>query len=166
MRIVSSVATVLVLAAASSAPLHAADHYRDTNGGSACHPANGAAAAKFTRANHYLTNNNATEQYVVCHFPMDDAAGLVAEMDYLSVHVQATGAGAVTCVAQTGSYFGGVLTLRANVARSHTFSAAGPMVLTWDGVLPRLAVHDVLTVNCKLAPGMRIGLIERKDAFP
>jgi hypothetical protein len=158
-------ALTLVAAATGAAPARADDN-RSTNGGSACHPANGAAAAKFSRANHYITNNNTTDQYVICHLPMDDTSGYVAEIAYLIVHVQAAGAGSVVCVAQTGSYAEGQLFVRGNVARSYAFSAAGSTALIWSGVLPRESPNDVLTLNCKLTPGMRLGLIERKDAFP
>ena len=165
MRILPLAVCVLVAAAIGAAPARA-DDYRPTNGGSACHPANGPAAAKFSRTNHYLSNNNTTDQFVVCHLPMNDTGGYVAEIAHLQVHVQAAGAGSAVCVAQTGAYSDGQLFVRGGVTRSYTFSAAGFTVLEWFGVLPRESNNDVLTLNCRLAPGMRLGLIERKDAFP
>src|SRR5688572_8656707 len=93
-------ALTLVAAAIGTAPAHAAA-CRSTSGGSACHPANGAAVAKSSRNNNYISNGNTTDQYVTCNFAMNDVSGGVAHSDHVFVHVQAAGAGIVACVAQT-----------------------------------------------------------------
>ena len=131
--------------------------------GVACHPASGALAAKFNRNLNYLTNVGTTDAYVVCHFQMADSPTLVAAFGGLYVHLQGSAAGStVTCVAQVGAFFSGTNQINGSVARTHTTSAHNEsLVLSWLSGLERDDFADVVTLNCKLPPGMKMGLIQR-----
>jgi hypothetical protein len=158
----------VALAAATAVPAAHAAYYRDASAGGSCHPANGGAAAKFTYGNHWIANNNTTDQYVICDLPADDSSGAPWTVAFLAIHVYSLNAGAtVTCVAQTGAFFDGTVYNFANVSRTYTFGGAGnSTTLSWENVLPRQANQDVLTLNCKMAPGMKLGLILRTEVQP
>jgi hypothetical protein len=155
---------LLIVATAAASPAQAAG-YRNTSAGGACHPANGA-ATKFTRANNYITNNNATAQFVVCNFQMDDAANPPDVYIYLALYIQSASAGTtVTCVAQTGNYDDLGNHVRSSASRTYTFASdGGASSLGWEpGTLVRLSSFDVLTLNCKMDPGTRLGTIVRTE---
>ena len=148
--------------AVPSSPAEAAV-LRDTSAGGACHAANGAAAAKFSFGNNLLTNNATNDQYVVCHFQMhDDQATALTTPLYLSVAVSSgpTG-GVVTCLAQMGFFASGVHSVTASVTRSTLISTGGSAAMEWNAVAwGRTDAFQTLTLNCKLPPGFRMGLIQ------
>jgi hypothetical protein len=158
--------TGLVVAIAMAAGPADTARYRHTSAGGACHVANGGAAGKFTFNNHYLTNIGTTDQYVICHFEMDDPTALPNSVDYLGVQAFAPYPDmTVTCVAQTGNYVDGTVNLQSSVARSYTtFGANAPFALEWIGALTRQNVTQVLTLNCKVPPGAKLGLITRTES--
>ena len=154
-----------VLCAATAASPSSAGPYRNVSAGSACHPANGA-ATKFTRANNYIINNNATAQFVVCNFEMDDASTTPVQNIYLALFMQSAHAGAtVTCIAQTGHFDDGGNAIRTSAARATTFASDGAgSYLEWGtGVLLRDSSIDILTLNCKMDPGTRLGTLVRTE---
>ena len=145
-------------------PTATAAKFRDTSAGGACHAANGAAAAKFSFGNHYLTNNATTDQYVVCHFQMDDEqAELITTPLFLAMTATAGPAsgGTVTCLAQVGNYSMGATTITASATRSAPLAAGASTTLDWSGVSwGRTQHYQVMTLNCRLPPGFRMGLIQ------
>ena len=166
-KLAAAMCVVAVATLAAPGRASAATRFYDTNGGAACHAANGGAANKFTFNNHYLTNIGTTDQYVICHFQMDDDAAVgPATIDYLAVWVQMPTSGStVSCVAQTGHWYNNTLFAEATVGRSYTSVGANQNAyLEWEAVLPRASVSDALTLNCKLGPGMKLGLIARRES--
>lgn len=157
---------VLALLVALVVPLSAdAQTYytQNASAGAACHPANGGAAARFVRANYTLTNNNTTDQYAVCHLPMQDTPGLTYAPLSLSIHVGAGNTGGTfVCAAQTGSYTNN------NSTVIHSSSAQQATVLAFTNAwleidtskLARSDHKQVLVLNCRLPPGGKLGLIE------
>ena len=138
-------------------------NYRDTSAGGACQPASGGASGSFSHSNNYLTNIGTTTQYIICHFAMDDAEFTPTNTNLLNVHIQSTQAGTriVTCTAQTGSFYNGVNQVYRNQTRTYTFSAAGHTYLDFDeSVLTRTVPWHTFTLNCRMDPGTRVGLIE------
>jgi hypothetical protein len=137
--------------------------FRDTSAGGACHAANGAAAAKFSYGNNLLTNNATNDQFVVCHFQMDDdqAVTLTTPL-YVSAAISpgATG-GTVTCLAQMGYFLSGQSLVSASISRSATLPAGEHTTLAWNAVSwGRTEPYQTLTLNCRLPPGFRMGLIQ------
>jgi hypothetical protein len=167
-RLALAACLAVALAAASAVPVAHAAYYRDASAGGACHPANGGAASKFLYGNHYILNNGTTDQYVICDLPADDSSGAPWNVTFLGINVTSFNQGAtVTCVAQTGSMVDGTVYNTANVSRSYTFmTQGGSTTLTWENVLPRASNQDVLTLNCKLAPGMKLSTILRSEVPP
>jgi hypothetical protein len=160
-------AVAFAFVAATTAETSQAGVFRYTGAGAACHPANGAAAAKFTRAPHYLTNNNTTDQYVVCHLPMDDASSTPNGIGKIELHIWGATAGtAVSCVAQTGGFYDGIVRVRSTASRAHTFAAPGEAwYLDWSSpALLRDGIGDTLALSCKMGPGTRLGLITRAES--
>ena len=160
--------SAVMVASVALAPASDAGVFRYTGAGGACHPANGGSVPKFTRGPHHLTNNNTTDQYVVCHFAMDDATSSPNGLGKVELHIWSANAGAtITCVGQTGAYYFGVVHARSTVSRTHTFTAPGEShYLEWDAVLQRESLADTLSISCKMGPGTRLGLIARAESEP
>ena len=159
-------AATLAIALGQSSPA-TATAYRDASAGAVCHAANGALAAKFTYNLNYLTNAGTTDAYVICHLPMDDAASTPDAVGKLAVHglIPTVGA-AVTCTAQVGAFYDSSNHIYHSSAK--TDPAALPnseLFLTWDSFeVERTSAFHVLSINCKLPPGAKLGLIERWEA--
>ena len=97
----------------------------------------------------------------MCFIANADVAGVPAPPS-LAIAVQSPVAGVtVTCVAQTGYYDNGNI-IRSTAVRSHTFEVAPASVyLEWaPGSLARQSPVDVVTLNCKVPPQVRLGLIQ------
>ena len=154
---------VASLAAALGTSPAAATVYRDSSAGAACHAANGALAAKFTFNLNNLTNIGTTDAYVICHLPMDDGVSTPDHITALSVDLLAPVPGTtVTCVAQLGAYYDGVNHVYYSSSRSYTTVATNEAVrLEWYDNIARAQHHHVLTINCKLPPNAKMGLITR-----
>jgi hypothetical protein len=138
--------------------------FRDASAGVACQAANGALAGKFTHNLNYLTNVGTADAYVVCSLPMDDASGDPTPILLLTLEVfLPTQGSTVACTAQTGAYFDGANQIKSSVAESYTSTAANvDWQLAWSGsALARMDPHHVLTINCKVPAGGRLGLIQR-----
>jgi hypothetical protein len=152
------------LAVAASAPA-AAQAYHYASAGAACQPANGA-LAKFTYNLHFLTNTGTTDQTVVCHLGMDDAGGTPKAHVFLNVQVYLPATGTtVTCLAQTGGFYGEGTHIQASTAKTLTSSTPNQYgALSWTGAeLPRENSSVIVTLNCKLPPGARMGTIGRVE---
>jgi hypothetical protein len=159
----SLAAASVIVATVLSAPPSATAAYRDVSGGAACKGANGAASASFTYSNNYLTNIGSTPQYIICNFQMDDASFVPAPTESLILHAYNTQAVSRTlsCSAQTGGYYYGSNYVASNSVKAHTFASVGSDYLTWTpSLLVRNYPYDVLTINCRLDPGIRVGLIQ------
>ena len=161
----------LAIVLAAAAPAQAVNHYHADSGGAACHPASGAASAKFTRSNHTLTNINTTDQYVVCSMSIDDIYGEpTRQVGNLTLWFTAGSTGGTpTCSVQTGKHYAGHTQLSSAVTRSVVVAANTGEQLVWNGAeLNRLSYHDVVTVSCRVPPGFRIGLLDLTDVdwFP
>ena len=166
---ISSALLALTLVAALASPGSAdATVYRDTSAGGACHAANGANAASFNFSNNYVTNTGTTTQYIICHLQMEDAFVPVAT-EFFAVHVQSTQAGTriVSCSAQTGSFFNGVNQVKSAQVQAYTFSGPGSTDLNWnESTMARVSPWFTVTLNCRMDPGTRVGLIEYMTAEP
>jgi len=139
-----------------------------TSGGSACKPAYGA-STKFNFTELYALNNSTTDQYLVCGFANWSFAGDGASrpITFISMFVN-TGAagGTVTCVAKMAYWTGGA-TVVSSASKSVTFASYGSGNLLWESTdLPRTQEYEVLSMNCKLPGGARIGLIQRIEPEP
>jgi hypothetical protein len=161
---IAGLALLLALGAAGSAP---ATMYRDTSAGGACQPASGAASASFSHSNNYVTNLGTTAQYVICHFAMDDAVYTPSATELLVVHVQSTQAATrtVACSAQAGSFYNGTNQVYSAQLRSYTFSHADDAYLEFDhAAIVRGSPWHTFTLNCRMDPGTRVGLIEYRTS--
>jgi hypothetical protein len=163
MNRITNVTTLVVCGLAAAlccAPAQAT--YRDTSAGGACQPA---AGNSFTRGNNYITNIGTSTQYVICHFAMADAADVPTQASYLYVSTSSTIAGStINCTAQTGGYYLGVNHVGTSNARSYTFPSAGYYTLQWDASqIIRSSTYSTFTLNCRMDPGTRMGLIEYWD---
>jgi hypothetical protein len=157
---------VVVAGLAIPAPIAAKD-YRNASAGSACHPANGAMAAKFNYNMHYLTNVGTTDAYVICDLQMDDATSLPEDATLLAVNLLLPDAGTtVTCIAQAGVFYDGMTSIYKSQSRTWSTGFDNqPVRLEWTGIgLARTHYSQVLTLNCKLPPGAKMGLIQREEA--
>ena len=157
---------VVALAAgmASSSPAFAA--YRNASAGAACHAANGALASKFTFNLNYLTNVGTTDAYVICNLAIDDAIGTPDTVTRLTVSLVVPTQGAtVSCVAQAGAFYNGTNHIIQSLAESDSADVPNAVVfLSWDQDLVRGDALNVLTLNCKLPAGTKMGLIERWES--
>jgi hypothetical protein len=156
-------ATTLAATLSTSFPAAASNTFHDASAGVACHPANGALAAKFTYNLNYLTNANTTDAYVLCSLPMDDVNNAPAVLNGLMVDVFLPSPATVTCVAQTGSYVSGANQIEGSSALTYTSSVTN-LALQFSfetALLTRAGTYRVLTLNCKLPPGAKLGLIQR-----
>ena len=153
---------VAVLAAAMGASPASAAAYRNASAGAACHAANGALASKFTFNLNYLTNIGTTDAYVICSLPMDDASTTPDTIIKLSVSFTVPAAlSTVTCVAQAGNYVTTNNIYHSAAESRTTASANQSLTMQWENYIPRGGVINVVTLNCKLPPGTKMGLIER-----
>ena len=155
--------------ASAGGPAAAASTFHDASAGVDCQAANGALAAKFTYNLNFLTNTGTTDAYVVCSLPMDDENQTPAMLEGLMVDVQLGAAGStVTCVAQTGYWGAGVNQIFRSSAQSHTSTIPNETdQLVWNAAaLGRDGVATVLTLNCKLPAGAKMGLIQRWESVP
>jgi hypothetical protein len=163
-------AATLFAALLSANGAAATSYFRHASAGADCHAANGALAGKFTYNLNYLTNVGTADAYVICSLPPDDDASLGPNIvTSLSVEVFLPSAeSTVSCMAQTGAFFDGANQVYRSQAQSYT--SVGPNAgtqLQWSGsALERGAAWRVLTFNCKLPPGARLGLIQRWEDTP
>jgi hypothetical protein len=161
----TSLCAFMVIAAAgalgASGPA-AATVYSDTSAGGACHPAGGGAASKFTYSNNYLTNIGTTDQYVICHFGMNDTVTPVTNPSLLYISVAAGGtSGTISCVAQHGSFYLGANHVESSQTRSASMSAGASGTLSFDtSTMTRTQVYNTFTVNCRVPGGFKLALIE------
>jgi hypothetical protein len=141
----------------------AAIAYRDASAGAVCHAANGALASKFNFTLTTVTNAGTTDAYVICHLPMDDTSTTPDHVSSLSVEATLPNTGqTVTCVAQASYFHHGVNHIY--VSQSQTYTSGEPNenpTLTWSAPIYRLNVFNVLSLNCKMPPGGKLGLIQR-----
>ena len=163
-------ASALALAIAlSAAPQPARAHISlSTSAGSACKPAYGA-STRFNFTELYARNNGTTDEYLVCGFANWSFTGVgsARPLKSLSIWVN-TGAagGTAVCVAKMGYWTGGA-TVVSMATRSLTFDSYGSGNLLWEEAdLPRSEEFQVLSMNCKLPGGAKLGLIQRIEAEP
>ena len=159
---------VVVGSLTTPVPAHAAVTYRDASAGAACHAANGSLATKFNFNLSFLTNAGTVDAYVICSLPMDDATASPLAINKVKVHAQLPNADTtLTCTAQTSAYFGGEN--HVYYSSTKTFTSTGPnanFTLLWTGAdLTRQDVYAVLSFNCKVPPGAKLGLIERWEGL-
>ena len=158
-------ALAVVAALSMSTPADATT-YRNTSAGTACQAAN-SAATKFQWTNHYVRNLNATSQFVVCTLPVSDTAySPVLSPSSIIVNIQSGGPGSiVTCIAQTGYFYDGAVTIHSSATRTYEFvtpDGASQLVFAADA-LTRLTALDTVTLNCKMDPYTKLGLIQYEE---
>ena len=155
-------ATTLAATLSMSHPAAAAATFHNTSAGVACHAANGALAAKFTYNLNFLTNGNTTDAYVVCALNMDDTNQTPAVLNGLTATLFLPTPGTAACVAQTG-YFSGTNQIEGSTALTYTSTYSNlTLQFSFDtSQLTRAGMTQVLTLNCKLPPGAKLGLIQR-----
>ena len=160
----TSLCALLLTAAAGSLFVSnsaAASSVRDTSAGGACHALN--STAKFTFSNNYLVNTGTNDQYVVCHFQMnDDSSVALSHPSNLDLSMTAGSTpGTVLCGAQEGSYFGGVNTIISSTSSNFTMAAGTNRFFNFNaGALVRTRYWDTLTLSCRVPAGFTMGLIE------
>jgi hypothetical protein len=162
----SFAAATFVLAAALAVPGSASATYRDTSAGGACQAASGANEKSFNYSNNYVTNIGTTSQFVICHFAMADGQITPTATSFFAVNTQSTQAGVriVSCSLQTGSFYNGANHIISNNVSAHTYDAVGYYRLDWtETAVVRNAVYDTVTLNCRMDPGTRLGIIEYWD---
>jgi hypothetical protein len=153
----------LALAGAWCATPAAALESHDTSAGGACHAANGTLSGSFTRNLHYLTNISNTAAIVVCHLQMDDDDGGGAQSPFwLVVHVAGKPLTEVTCTFQLGGFHDGVNHVYSSQSMTMAFPSANPYGrFDFDYTkFVRPNYHTILSLNCKVPAGGKIGLIE------
>jgi hypothetical protein len=159
----AAVAATTAIAALAATPPASAMYYHAVSPGMACHAAN-PGATLIISSNHYLTNNNSTAQYVMCYLPIIDAVADGQQLAYLGVEISTFTGGTVTCTAQTGAYLAATNMVHASASRTKTMSGSDIGSLHWDaGTLNRSSSSDSLTLNCRMDPGTRLGLISYAD---
>jgi hypothetical protein len=144
----------------------AASIHRNTSGGGACQPAS-SGSTSFSFNNTYLENRGTTAQYVICHFTQLDFGDDALSPERLDLYFTAgASSGTPVCVVQMGWHWG-TLHTSAAVARTATIAAGGTDDLTWlSGDLPRTTAAYTLTLNCKVPPGFKLGLIGLREPDP
>jgi len=151
---------IAIAALSGSAPAAAAS-YRDTSAGSACHPMNPGIA--FTYSNNYLTNTTSSNQYVICHFQMnDDGSTATTKPTALDVAFAsgATG-GTIVCGAQEGGFYSGTNFVTSSNGQNYVMAPNSNHFIIFNTTgLTRSVAWDVLTVSCRVPPGFKMGLIE------
>jgi hypothetical protein len=157
---------VLVSCLAFAATPAAASIHRNTSAGGACKSA-AAGSTAFTFGNTYLLNKATTYDYVICQFTQLDFGDDHLAPERLDVYFTAGATGGTpVCVVQMGWYWGELHT-SAVVARSVVMAAGASDDLTWLGSdLPRTAAAYTLTLNCKMPPGFKLGLIGLRESDP
>ncbi len=137
---------------------------RASSAGGACQPANGG-AAWFQFSNNYLTNIGTTDKYIVCHFVIDEDLGGMGAVSSIANLSVGTNSGAVggqaVCSAQTGYHYYSTTSIMGTNVGAITLGANtyGPIQFN-EAALPRTATYDVLTLNCRVPGGWKIGLIQ------
>jgi hypothetical protein len=156
----------MVIAAAAAlgatGPAAATTNYNDTSSGGACHAAAGSAEPKFTYANNYLTNISTTDQYVVCHFAMNDSSiPSPLQLTDLVVHT-ASGSttGTLICVAQYGAYYSGANHVESTQTQNLPLGAGSYGQVNFSATFTRTQIYNTFTLNCKVPAGFKLGLIE------
>ncbi len=133
---------------------------RNSSAGSACQPANGS-APWFQFTNNYLINNGTTDKYVVCNFVIDETS--TSAITHLAVWTNSGAVGGqAVCSAQTGYRAINTTSIAGTNVGAVTLgggSSAGRIDFT-ESSLPRSDGYDVLTLNCRVPGGWKIGLIE------
>ena len=162
--ITTTLAAVATGLLALAMPAAAANRSHDSSAGGSCHSAS--PTPKFSRNNHYTTNIAATDQYLVCQFQMDDDPTVPAtDIKYLELSVVAgASGGTVTCVAQIGALYAGSMHLESSISRSVTLTAGNGGYLNFGAnPLIRSVYYNVLTMNCRVPTGFKVGLLEWED---
>jgi hypothetical protein len=161
---------ILVAGTVLPTPADARYLFRSTHAGVACHPANGSLASSFNYTLQTLTNVGTVDAYVICALPMDDLSTYPTQLHYLVVNAVLPQSGTtLACTAQVGAFYSGTTHIRESVARATTSSQPNAQAqLSWYNELApeRAYGYDVLSLNCKLPPGAKLGLIQREDAEP
>jgi hypothetical protein len=142
--------------------------YRDESAGTACQGSNGA-ASKFTYTMQYLTNVGTVDQYVVCDLTSHDATNQPLTPDVFRVNFTMAQAGStITCTVQTGSHHTGTNHIISSSAETYTSVNSNENgYLDWEPAsIVRNDPFDVLMLNCKVAPGTKVGLIQYIEANP
>jgi hypothetical protein len=157
-------ATVSCLALPTPA---AAQTYRDTSAGGACKAA-AAGSTAITFGNTYLLNKSTVAQYVICHFDMFDLAGSTAQSTSMLKAYFGAGdtAGTPTCVVQIGFYTQQLYTSDISSGSVTIQPGLSDFIAFGSADMVRDAYYQTLTLNCKVPPGFRMGLIERTDPPP
>jgi len=168
-RPLAGLATAIVLAfAAAPQPAHARIHM-SSNAGGACKPAYGA-STKFNFTELYALNTSTTDQYLVCNFTDLTIAPFTSNaqpIDMLRVFVvSGASAGTVTCVAKMGHLADLTPTVASSATGSVPMSANSASAIVLGSDLPRTNEYDVLSMNCKLPGGFKLGLIQRWELEP
>jgi hypothetical protein len=158
----TALGVVLAGLASAIAPPAVALTSHDTSAGGACHPASGSLGGSFNRNLHYLTNIGGTDAYVVCHLQMDDDTQAQPPI-WLVVHVAGQPGTQVTCTFQAGAFYDGANRVVASTSETLGFTQAATYGRLDFDVEPlvRPNYHTLLTLNCKVPAGGRLGLIER-----
>ena len=105
---------------------------------------------------------------MICHFDMFDIAGSAPQpTSMLKIYFGAGDTvGTPTCVVQVGFYTQQLYTSDVT-ARSVTIDPGLSDSIAFDSTdMARDALYKTLTLNCKVPPGFRMGLIERTDPAP
>jgi hypothetical protein len=169
MRMAPSARWVSIVAAAVALVVAAtpadATIYRDMSAGSACKAAY-AGVSPFVYSATHLENKGVVDLYVVCQFQHYDIGAAQSPLLVSVALTAGTLGGTAVCVVQTG-YYNGTVHNSAVVARGVPLAAGASGQVVWEGAdLPRASEADVLTLNCKLPGGFRMGLIEVWEPEP
>jgi hypothetical protein len=154
---------VLLAGSVGSSTPASAVVYRNSSAGAVCHPANGALVAKFNRTLNFIQNAGTTDAYVICQQVMDDADVQPYAVTLLTASVALPNTGTTaTCTAQVGAHYDNTNFVYMSFAKSFTATEPNDSThLEWDVPFYRIAVFHVLTINCKLPPGAKLGLLQR-----
>jgi len=144
-----------------------ADISMTTSGGSACKPAYGA-STKFVFTELYALNTGTTDQYLVCGFANWALTGPAAKPpNIVAVYVAAgTTSGTAACTIKMAAFFG-TTSVASVLVRSATLQPAESTSLYFNGLdLQRWQDYQILSMNCKLPGGFKLGLIQRWEPEP
>jgi len=167
-RPLAGLAAVLAVACITAPrPAHA-EIYLSTNAGGACKPAYGA-SDKFTFTELYAQNIGTTDQYLVCNFAnfTISTGQLAAPIDELRVWAGAGATpGTLACTVKMGYWLGSpVVTSTSTKSAALGISSTGMLDFVSTD-LPRDSEYQVLSMNCKLPGGFKLGLIQRFEHEP
>lgn len=162
-RVLSATAALLALAFATT-PADATI-YRDMSAGGACKAAY-AGASPFVYSATHLENKGVVDLYVVCQFQHYDIGAAQSPLMVTAALTAGALGGTAVCVVQMG-WYDGTLHNSAVVSRGIALAPGTSGQVTWEGAdLPRTSATDVLTLNCKLPGGFKLGLIEVWEPEP